>query len=171
MDEFIIKLTDDMNKKSFLENVKVPILDGYHLVPNKGTLFTAISDNKAIEQFLCDGLLLEEETFEEHLDKVIESIKNTMVNYQFQAVENNISFLKDYPTKDFLFKVYQQDNIINEKICRQFNMFFMDKKTNAFYQLAYSTPPYSIKDMDIIRDDLTTTSIKLIDDLMNKVTY
>ena len=94
-----------------------------------------------------------------------------MVNYHFQAVENNISFLKDYLTPHFHFKVYQQDNIINEKISRQFNMFFIDKKTNAFYQLAYSTPPYSIKDMDYIRDDLTNHSIQLIDDLMNKVTY
>ena len=170
MDDMIIKLTQEINKKSFLENVKVPILEGYHLVPNQGTLFTAISDKKGIEQFLCDGFL-ENESFEEHVEKVIHDIKNTMINYHFKAVENNISFLKDYPTKDFHFKVYQQDNIINDKISRQYNMFFVDKKTNAFYQLAYSTPPYSIKDMSYIHDELAKNSIQVIDGLMNRVSY
>ena len=170
MNDLIIDLTKKLNEKEFLKNVKVPILDGFHLVPNEGTLFTAISDQKSIEQFLCDGFLVQE-SFEEHVNKVIQSIKQTMINYQFQAVENNISYLKDYPTKDFHFKVYQQDNIINDKICRQYNMFFVDKKTNAFYQLAYSTPPYSIKDMGYIHNELADYSIKIIDQLMNGVTY
>ena len=170
MDDLIINLTKQMNDKKFLENVKVPILEGHHLVPNPDTLFTAISDEKSIEQFICDGLL-DQESFEDHIAGIIKSMEEIMILKQFKNVEDSIHFLEDYPTKDFFFKVYQQDNIIQEKKCIQFLMFFVDKKTNAFYLLSYVTPPYLLSDIESRQEEIVTKSIELIEDLMRRVSY
>ena len=68
VDEFV----KNLNKNSFLQDIKVPVLDGFNFVNNPNTVFTAVNDKFYMEQFLTDGII--EENFEEHLNKVLELI-------------------------------------------------------------------------------------------------
>ena len=163
------KLVKDLNQLEYLNHVKVPILDGFHVVPNEGTLFTAISDVNYIQQFLCDGILDENDSFEEHVTKVMKDIERTMKSAGLEDVDNNIHFLKDYRTKSFTFKVYILDNIAKGKVIRQFNMFFLDPKYRSFYQLSLATSPYPIKDLDYVREELTMNILTTINNLMDNV--
>lgn len=170
MNEKIMDFAKSLNKQEYLNSVKVPILDGFHVIDNPGPLFTAVSDVHYVEQFLCDGIL-KEESFEDHVTKVLKDIRKTMIDSGLEDIDNNIHFLKDYKTSQFFFKVYVIDNIGNGKIIRQFHMFFLDEKWNSFYQLTLSTSPYPVKDMDYVREDLTMNILTTINNLMDHVTY
>ena len=171
MDDLVMNLTKKLNENEFLANVQVPILDGFHVVPNEGTLFTALSDVNYIEQFLSDGVLAEGDTFDEHVKKVLKDIEKTMKDAGLEDPEGNIHFLKDYITHTFNFKVYVQDNIGNGKVIRQFNMFFVDPDYNAFYQISLAASPYPISELNFVREELTMNMITTINNLMDNVTH
>ena len=163
VDEFV----KNLNKNSFLQDIKVPVLDGFNFVNNPNTVFTAVNDKFYMEQFLTDGII--EENFEEHLNKVLEDTKNTMKESKLEDVDNSINFLEDYKNDYFTFKVYTQDAILDNKIIRQFNMFFMDKDTKAFFQVSLSAPPYDIKEKNFVNGELTTNMTNTIHGLMDNI--
>lgn len=171
MDEMIMNMTKKMNENQYLSNVHVPILDDFKIIPNEGTLFTAVSGVNYIEQFLTDGILKEGDNFEKHVKNVMRDIEKTMMEAGLEDVENNIHYLKDYKTKDFHFKVYVQDNIGKGKIIRQFNIFFLDPDYNSFYQLSLATSPYPVEEMDYVREALTVNVITTINNLMDNITH
>ena len=169
MDELVMKMAEKMNENEFLSNVKVPILDGFKIVPNEGTLFTAISSVNYIEQFLTDGILKDGDTFEKHVDSVMNDIRKTMREAGLEEVDENVHFLKDYHTSKFDFKVYVQDNIGKGKIIRQFNLFFVDPDYNSFYQISFATCPYPVEEMDYVREELTVNILTTLNNLMDNV--
>ena len=171
MDDKIMDFAKKLDEKEYLNNISVPILDGFQMIENPGTLFTAISEDNSIEQFLCDGVIRENETFESHIELVVKDIKDTMNESGLEDSEHNVKFFKYHKTKEFEFKIYIQDNVIDGKIIRQFNIFFMDSKSNAFYQLALSTAPYSTKDIKYVKNDLTLNVLDSITNLMNNIHY
>lgn len=169
MDDLVMDMTKKLNDNQFLSNVRVPILDGFEIVPNEGTLFTAVNGVNYIEQFLTDGILAESESLESHSKKVMKDIENTMTQAGLEDVSNNIHFIKDYKNKDFTFKVYVQDNIGKGKIIRQFSIFFIDPDYNSFYQISLATCPYPVDQMDYVREELTVNMLTTINNLMDNV--
>lgn len=138
----IIDFAKELNEQIFLYNIDVPILDGFDLIKYEGSIFTAKSKNNFIEQFLSDGKLKENETFEDHLNKTIEDTVTAMKKANLKDPDNNIIPLYDYKNDYFNYKVFLQDNIIDNKLTRQLNAYFLDPNTNAFYEIILSTCPY-----------------------------
>lgn len=161
--EFVKKL----NEKSYLQNIKVPILNGFTIVDNPNSIFTAVNDKNYIEQFLTDGII--NESFEKHIEKVIEDTKKTMNDSNLEDVDKSFNFIEDYKNDYFDFKVYTQDIKITERIIRQFNIYFMDKDTEAFFEVTLCSAPYDIKDIDFVNGELTTNMKNTIHDLMNHI--
>ena len=161
--EFVKKL----NERSYLQGIKVPLLDGFKLVNNPNSIFTAANDKYYLEQFLTDGII--KESFEEHIKKVIADTKQTMKESKLEDIDNSINFLEDYKTDYFDFKVYIQDIKSKERIIRQFNLYFMDKDTNAFLEVTVSSPPYDIKDIDFVKGELTTNLTNSMHELMDHI--
>ena len=165
----LMDFVSDLNEKNILSSVSVPILDGFQLIPNEGTLFTAVSDENFIQQFLYDGILEDGEDFESRLDKVVEDTKKFMRESGLSDVEHNFHFFKKYKNSDFRFKIYIQDNILNEKIMRQFNIYFVDDDTREFFEVTFCCCPYSIDEEDYVREDLTMSMISTINNLMDNI--
>jgi len=169
MDQVVIDMTKELNEKNILDNVKVPILKGYEELEFSGTIFTAASITDSLEQFLCDGIITE--PFEEHIEKVIKDTLEAMKEGKLEVNDNTIFYLSDYHTKDFYFKVYVQDNIGEGMIIRQFNMYFMDPKTNAFYQLSLTTAPYPTSQMEYVTNEFSHKMLPTLKSLMDQVHY
>ena len=168
MADKINEFVKELNQNEFLKNIKVPILDGFTIIDNPNTLFTAVNEDNFIEQFLTDGII--EEDFETHIKRVIEDTKKTMKEANLENIENSIVFLKNYKNKHFDFKVYTQDNIFNNHIMRQFNIYFIDQDTNAFFQVSLSSSPYKIEKKEYVTEDLTSNMIMTVNNLMDNIT-
>lgn len=163
---------NDLNKRYYIQSVLVPILDGFSLIlENNTVLFGALSKEKYMEQYICDGILPEGESFEQHLDIVIDKTKASMKENGFEDVNNSIKFYKDFKNNFFDFKIYLQDFIKDGKILRQYNIYFVDPKSNAFYQVALTTCPYDVKQKEIIETEITLSMDKTMTELMKKIRY
>lgn len=170
MNQIVIDAADALNKQAdLLTNIKVPVLKGYDEFPNPGTIFSAVAITDSVEQFLCDGII--EDTFEEHIDKSIEQTKEAMKLSGMEVNDDTIFYLDDFQSSDFLFRVYIQDCIAEGMIVRQFNMYFMDPKTNAFYQIALSTAPYPTSMEEHVKNELTDKMMNTLETLMLEVHY
>ena len=168
MNDKINDLVAKLNENEFLSNVKVPILDGFTQIQNPNTLFTATNEDNYIEQFLSDGIINED--LDTHINNVIEDTKSAMKEAGIEEVDNSIKFLKNYKNNYFDFKVYTQDIILNNRIIRQFNVYFIDKDTNAFYQVSLSTGPYELDKKQYVQEDLSSNMIMTINNLMDHIT-
>lgn len=163
---------DVMNKNSYIHNILVPILDGFKLIPSDNSiLFVAMSDNKYMQQYLCEGVISNEESFDMHIMKVIEKAKDAMKKENFENVDNCFTFYKDYNNGIFNFKVYLQDYIRDGKVLRQYNVYFLDSNSNAFFNVSLTTCPYGISDMESISDDITNSLDVSMTNLMDKIKY
>ena len=167
MNDKINNFVNALNGKSFLQGIKVPLLDGFKLVNNPNAIFTAVNDKYYMEQFLTDGIIKDD--FETHINKVIEDTKNTMKESKLEDIDNSFKFIEDYKNQYFDFKIYTQDNKINGRMIRQFNVYFMDKDTNAFLQISVSSPPYATKDIEFVEGELTKNLTESIHNLLDKV--
>lgn len=172
MEKNIEGFLNELNERYYIQNILVPILDGFTLIPNNSLgIFAAISKDKYMEQFLCDGILQDNENFEDHLNKVIVDVKSSMRDAGFEDVDNNVKFLKTFNNGLFEFKIYTQDLVKGEKILRQYNAYFLDPESKAFYQISLTTCPYSINDKFIVETSITSNMDKTMKDLMKKVRY
>ncbi len=173
IEEFAKKLNED----SYLQNIKIPILDGFQIIPNQETIFTAVSKEHYMEQFLCDGKLDENETFEDRLKKVINDTKNAMKDAHLENPDDHIQLYKKYSNDDFKFYVYLQDNILLNKWVRQFNIYFLDDKTRAFYQVSFCSCPFTNpnqvlkKEIDPQNDFVTAGMITTVQNIMSHISY
>ncbi len=169
IDQFVIDVASKLNEYTYLDNVKVPVLVGYELVPNEGTIFTAAAPTGAIEQFLCDGTM--EDSFEEHIENVLKDMRYTMEAMELNMKEDSISFYKDYSNDHFQFKVYTQDLNGNDLFIRQFNIFFVDPKTNAFYQLSLSSAPYPESLRSTVTEKIMNRMVPMVEELIQEIHY
>ena len=67
-----------LNEK-YTDNLNIPILGGFQQIKNPGTLFTAVSNEGYVEQFITDGKLLDGEDFDSRLTKVLDNTKKVCV--------------------------------------------------------------------------------------------
>ena len=169
MDQFVIDVASKLSDYTCLDNVNVPVLVGYDIVPSEGTIFTAVAPTGAIEQFLCDGVI--EDGFEEHIENVLKDMRYTMEAMELKMKEDSIQFYQDYSNDDFNFKVYTQDLIGNDLFIRQFNIFFIDPKTNAFYQVSLSSAPYPESVRNTITEKIMNRMVPMVEELIQEIRY
>ncbi len=175
--EFVKKLNE-----VYSDNFNIPILSGFKLVDNPGTLFTAVSPEGYVEQFIIDGKLLEDEDFDKRLEKVIDKTKQSMRDSGLDNPDIHFINYKKVKSNGIDFSVYIQDNIINIsnkfRIIRQFNIYFLDKNSNNFNLLTLASPPIELPNDKIIVDridlenDVITNNLDIIvTDIINNISY
>lgn len=164
------------NKKDILLNqvlknipkkaLKVPIPDNYHIINtdnnNEFLIMIAKSDENSILQYLIDGKLENQESFEMHVEKVIEDTKKEMKD------STNIEFIEDYETNLFRFKLYIQNIEIKDLIIKQINAYFIEPESNFFYQVSLSSPPF---EKNKINQEITDTLKDLIKKILSGIQY
>ncbi len=132
----IMEIAKKANKYLERSNINVPILEGLKLinVEDNNVIFVA-SDGNVMEQFLTDGEL-NSDSFKERIEKNVTSSYEIVNNLNSSC---NINFLKDYKTDYFNFKIYNQEIIINNsKTIRQLVAYFVDSRSNYFYEITLS---------------------------------
>ncbi len=175
--EFAKKLNEN-----YTDSLNIPILGGFKVVENPGTMFTAVSNEGYMEQFIVDGRLRENETFEEHLKEAIQETKKSMRDNGLANPDKYIKFLRKYSANGLDFTIYIQDNIIEvnntKRIIRQFNMYFLENNSRAFQLLTLSTPPFelptniiNIDEIDLENDEITKSLNNTCTDIMDHISY
>ena len=175
--EFVKKLNE-----VYSDNFNIPILSGFKLVDNPGTLFTAVSPEGYVEQFIIDGKLLEDEDFDKRLEKVIDKTKQSMRDSGLDNPDIHFINYKKVKSNGIDFSVYIQDNIINIsnkfRIIRQFNIYFFFIFSNNFNLLTLASPPIELPNDKIIVDridlenDVITNNLDIIvTDIINNISY
>ena len=121
-------------------------------------IFVATKDG-AIEQFLTDGQLIDDEEFEERVEKVLNGIRREVRNNPLYAGNGRyIDFYKFHKTPLFDFKIYVQDILIDkEHFVRQMNAYFIEPKSKEFCQLSLAIGQYLKREYKLLRetDDLS----------------
>ncbi|MBQ4031440.1 MAG: hypothetical protein II625_06765 [Bacilli bacterium] len=151
--ENAIKVAKKMNTLIDFNLLSVPVLDDFILVqknltdPNNNIIFVAVKNN-TLEQFLGDGMLEPNESFDDRIEKVINQMKEE--SKRSPLYEGNDEFLvyyKNYDNENFDFKIYVQDILTgtkdNLKFIRQMSAFFVEPKGNEFYQICMGAGAYA----------------------------
>ena len=170
-----------LNEK-YTDNLNIPILGGFQQIKNPGTLFTAVSNEGYVEQFITDGKLLDGEDFDSRLTKVLDNTKKGMRDARLTNPDNNLKSHKKYSANGLDFVVYIQDNLMNvnkkDRIIRQFNIYFLEPKSTGFHLLTVSTPPIELPNdniiigkIDLVNDKITNSLDNTVTDIMNHITY
>ncbi len=183
-----IELAKTMNTLTNVEKINVPVLDDFELEdvtltdPDHRTIFIA-KKNNTIEQFFGDGALDEEETFEEHLEKTINQMKESVEGLSlYEGNDKYLFFYKDHYGQQFDFKVYIQDILSGTKedlkFVRQLSGFFLEPNDNEFYQISVAAGMYSAKEHKLLKDietyeddEIITTLEKNLRLIMDNITY
>ena len=158
----IIQLAKKGNTLLSYNELKVPVLDEFTVVqqdldnPNNNVMFVALRNN-VLEQFLGDGALLEDESFEKHLESVIDSMKETVKdNPLYEGNDNYLIPYENYDNDMFDFKIYAQDILMgtkdNIKFVRQLSAFFLEPRSNEFFQISMSAGQYSESEYKLLKD-------------------
>ena len=157
---------------SILENLhkstlSIPVLEGYKVSDQKtGAIMVAIDKDHSVEQFLEDGPMNENESFEDRIEKVIKETQTSMIMNGLQNEE--LKLLGDLKTKLFHFRLYLQDNIQKDVQIRQINAYFIEPESNYFYELSLAAPPLKIYD---INDFVTDNLMHLIKPILKNIRY
>lgn len=146
MDEKRDKIIEQIMKELHKSTLSIPVLQGYELVDNTDAIFVAKSKDNSVEQYLEDGKLLDAETFDDRIQKVINETKSAMKNSGLK--DTKIIYLGNVNTDLFDFKIYVQDNILGDKQIRQLNAYFVEPESNYFYQISLAAPPMYTKDIN-----------------------
>jgi len=184
-----IKVAKKMNTLINFNLLSIPVLDDFILVqknltdPNNNIIFVAVKNN-TLEQFLGDGMLEPNESFEDRVEKVINQMKEE--SKRSPLYDGNDEFLvyyKNYDNENFDFKIYVQDILTgskdNLKFIRQLSAFFVEPQGNEFYQISMSAGQYAksnkfklLKDIkDYEQDEINKGLEKALTLIMDNITY
>lgn len=180
MQQAMVRVAALSNLKLHANSLDIPILNGFNINTNNGQepgLIMAYSNGKGLSQNLTsDGPLTQNETFEDRIDLVINNVINYTKKLSPKNTEKNIFFVKDYEAT-FKFKVYVQDLLLNGKLIRQLNAYFVEPKFNDFYQLTVAAGPFNFPSENITigkiteNDEITKVLITMLDTLMQNLKY
>lgn len=155
-------IAKNMNTLAHLESLLIPILDGFteeqqNLTdPNHRIVFTATKNN-TVELFAADGVLDDNESFGERINKVVRQINEEVkTNELYKEDRKYLVYYKDY-TSSFNYKIYIQDILTGSKddlkFIRQLSAYFVEPQTREFYQISMSAGSYSVnKGYKLLRD-------------------
>ena len=188
-EEQAIKIAKNMNTLINFNLLSVPVLNDFILVqknltdPNNKIIFVAMKNN-TLEQFLGDGVLAQNESFEDHLDKVINQMKEE--SKKSNLYEGNDEFLvyyKNYDNENFDYRIYVQDILTGSqdklKFVRQMSAFFVEPTGNEFYQVSVAAGQYVksnkfklLKDIkNYEQDEIIRGLEKNLKQIMDNITY
>ena len=131
--KIILSIKTKMTNITHANELYVPILndlkDDDNTNPN--VIINAIG-NGLSEQLVSEGILNDNETFNNRIDDIVNNTLNYMKQVLPENENNKMFYYKDYNNDKFDFKIYVQDMIINFnkelKAVRQFNVFFIYKR-------------------------------------------
>ena len=157
----IIEAATKTNSLVNIQDLTIPVLDDFVVQQNvkmdSKFIFVA-TKNGAVEQFLTDGQLIDDEDFEERVEKVLNGIRREVRNNPlYEGNGRYIDFYKFHKTDLFNFKIYIQDILIDkEHFIRQMNAYFVEPKSKEFCQLSLAIGQYLKSEYKLLReiDDL-----------------
>ena len=143
--EVAVEIAKRFNSKAQAMKLEVPILDGLKEVfsSNEKIVF-AVGDDYFLEQFDFSTTvqnkldLNQDESFEERVNKNVTDIKKVLVNNSISDADDNFQDLGNFTNGIFNFRVYLQYVAREKKPICQATAYFLDPKSNSFYQLNLS---------------------------------
>lgn len=153
----IIEAATRANSIINVQDLSIPVLDDFVIQQNikvdSKFIFVATKDG-AIEQFLTDGQLIDDEDFEDRIEKVLNGIRREVRNNPlYKGNGRYIDFYKFHKTKLFNFKIYVQDILIDkDHFVRQMNAYFIEPKSKEFCQLSLAIGQYLKSEYKLLRE-------------------
>lgn len=134
-EELLEAVLKDLHKST----LAIPVLEEYKVIEeDSDAIFIAVSPDNSVEQYLEDGQLEENETFDQRLKKVLEETKESMKSYGL--LEKDFVYLGEIKNPPFDFRLFLQDNIKDGMIVRQINAYFIEPESRYFYEITLSAP-------------------------------
>jgi len=155
--EKLVSFADKLNTVESVNKLEIPILDDFTIVEDnkidKNIIFVATDGKGSLEQLISDGSLVDDETLEDHIEKVISDIAKEIDKKPLYKGEKFLNYCGKYTNKDFTFEIYAQDVILTrDKFIRQLIAFFVEKEDNIFYELTIAQGPFSKEKYPLIKD-------------------
>lgn len=183
--EKAIKVAERLNTLDNISRLGIPILDGFEVLehdPNNKIIFVARKDN-IIEQFLTDGMLIDDETIDERIEKIISEITKEICTKPLYKKGVAIKFFKLISKNDIDFHIYVQDIIkgtpSNRKLVRQLNAYFVEPVGNEFCQISLGSGLYPVGErykllgdiIDLNNDELIKSLETGLELIINNIKY
>ena len=184
-EEKAIKIAERMNTMDNLNRLNIPILDGFEILehdPNNKIIFIARKDN-ILEQLLTDGMLIDDETIDDRIEKVMSEITKETHSKPLYKKGVVIKFFKLITSEGIDFHIYVQDILkgtpSDKKLIRQLNAYFVEPVGKEFCQLSLAAGLYPVGERykllgDIINlnDDELTKSLEVgLDLILRNIKY
>ena len=180
--QFLSDVANLINIREHSDQLFIPMLDGLvqQNIDDPNNILVAVG-NGFIEQLVLDGPM-EDDTFVDRVNLVIENTKIFMNENACKNVDNSILFYKNYNNGVFEFKIYIQDLIIpvddEIKVFRNFLAFFVEPEMNDFYQLSIGSGPFiypteqlKLGVIDLKEDQITIALNDLLNILLDNIKY
>lgn len=156
-DNILLNVAKKANTIVNIYNLRIPVLDGFEVKKdikiNSKHIFVAQNGN-TLEQFLTDGQLIDKETLDERVEKILNDIRREVRHNPLYA--NNGRYLdlyKKYEKNGFNFKIYLQDILTDkEHFVRQLNAYFVEPKSGEVCQISISAGQYLRSEYKILRE-------------------
>lgn len=167
--DIAIEIAKRFNYREHAMKLDVPMLDGFKVIPSeKAEVVFAAGDDFCLEQFISDGALEENETFDSRVEKNIDGIKEMLKKEGITNIDENIQLLGNFSNSIFTFRIFLQyiDKIPNG-IC-QVIVYFIEPKDNDFYQLTLSMGVTDKSDIDGVFNVLREKIVLLLEGIKYK---
>lgn len=159
--DIILDIAEEANRTLTKKDLIIPILDNFEILEQNKDLsssFFVAKYHNNIEQFYVDGVLDENESLEDHIKKVNNSIEDNVSNNNLYQDKNYMIYFKAYQTSEFTFKIYLQDILTgtSDKLnfIRQITAYFINDQTNEFCQLSLASGPYEVNEQYKLLDNI-----------------
>ena len=160
-------LIDEVLEKIHKQTIDVPILNEYEMqTDSKGAIFIAKSKDNSVIQFLEDGKLMDDENFDERLEKVLLETEKAIVDCGLRTTQ--LKFIENYSSDLFNFKLYLQDNTVGNTLIRQINAYFIDPESKYFYEITLAAPPINRSDEN---ENITKNILDRLKIILKNVKY
>lgn len=157
------------NYREHAMKLDVPMLEGFKVIPSeKAEVIFAAGDDFCLEQFISDGTLGENESFDSRVKKNIDGIKEILKQEGVTNVDDNIQLLGDFSNKIFTYRVFLHYVDKNPNGICQVIVFFVEPKDNDFYQLTLSMGITDKKDIESVFNILREKIVLLLDGIKYK---
>ena len=158
-----LEIAKNMNTILNYQSLLIPILDGFTVIeknltdPNHKIIFVAVKNN-TLEQFIGDGILGEQESVDDRIEKVVKDIKKEVgTNKLYDGNNEYLCYYKNYDNANFDYKIYVQDILSGSeddlRFARQLSAFFVEPIGNEFYQISVAAGSYAVnKGYKLLKD-------------------
>ncbi len=182
-EDTILEIAKKANTIVNIYNLRIPVLDGFEVKKdikiNSKHIFVAQKGN-VLEQFLTDGQLVDAETLEERIQKILNDVRREVRHNPLYANNGRyIDLYKEYENDIFKFKIYVQDILIDkDHFVRQLNAYFAEPNTGEVCQISISAGQYLRSEYKILReiddykqDELTVSLEKALMLILDNISY